>query len=114
VGSWTDNDSIMDETQQRPPEQEPQKDIHSRWIQHQKKNAKTTSTYACIYCQDRRIFTTPTELLSHAEDAHPDKFPLDEAERQAVKLKYEEESAMKRSAAPPEGYSALSQFGPTR
>ncbi|KAF4632065.1 hypothetical protein G7Y89_g6064 [Cudoniella acicularis] len=60
-----------------------------RWIQHQRKNHKSTKTYACIHCLDRHVFTNPDDLWKHARDNHQAELPTDESEQRRYRTKFE-------------------------
>ncbi len=51
-------------------------DFSELWIQHQHQNNKTTPTWACIFCIDRRIFSSEPELWEHAKSQHPEPLNL--------------------------------------
>lgn len=80
-------------------EQQPS-DFNDRWVQHQRRSAKTTQTWACIFCIDRKIFQTADELYEHARSQHSEKIPPegDEEEIRQFRKKYETESALKRNS----------------
>jgi hypothetical protein len=85
----------MEQLQRDPP-----RTIHDGWIRHQRGQNKTTQSFACLHCLDRKIFPTSDELWNHATQAHRDKFPEDEKEMQGIRSKFEAEAALKRSATP--------------
>lgn len=72
-------------------------DVSDLWIQHQRRNTKTTQSWACIYCPERKIFLSETDLWNHAEKDHRDKTPFDQDELKQFRKSYESESKLKRS-----------------
>lgn len=75
-------------------------DVSDLWIQHQRRNTKTTQSWACIYCPDRKICLSKTDLWSHAEKAHPDKIPAGEDELIRFRKAFESDSVLKRLVNP--------------
>jgi hypothetical protein len=73
-----------------------QPDVSQLWIQHQRRNIKTTAAWACILCQDRKIFSSENDLKSHAKTDHLDKLPNQDAELESFLQSYVAESAQKR------------------
>ncbi|KAG9228850.1 hypothetical protein BJ875DRAFT_525122 [Amylocarpus encephaloides] len=67
------------------------------WIQHQRRRAKTTKTWACTHCPDCRIFTNTEDLWHHALRNHQEMLPSDESELQIFRTKFEAESLEKRT-----------------
>ncbi|QSZ37290.1 hypothetical protein DSL72_009384 [Monilinia vaccinii-corymbosi] len=72
-------------------------DVSDRWIQHQRRNTKTTQSWACIHCREHKIFYSEIDLWNHAEGDHRDKIPSDPAELRRFRKHYESSSALKRS-----------------
>ncbi|KAF5869696.1 putative telomerase-binding protein est1a protein [Botrytis fragariae] len=50
-------------------------DVGDPLIQHLRRNTKTTKTWACIYCPDRAILLSKSDLWMHAQNNHQDKLP---------------------------------------
>jgi hypothetical protein len=77
-----------------------QSDFNQRWVQHQRSRHKTTLSYGCVYCTDRKVLASPDELFDHACEVHRDKLPSDDSEEGIRKFReqYEAESLQKRSA----------------
>lgn len=73
-------------------------DLGDLWIQHQRRNNRTTSqSWACIHCLERTVFHSADQLWKHAEEKHRDKFPPDPSHLQQYRRTFESESAAKRS-----------------
>jgi len=70
--------------------------ISDLWTQHQRKNNKTTKSWACEFCVDKRIFVSSTELWEHALDVHPQEIPTGDDDRQRFHEDYVSRSAKKR------------------
>ncbi|TVY68922.1 EST/SMG-like protein [Lachnellula suecica] len=77
-------------TQQQPP------GVDELWIQHQRRNHKTTQSWACIHCLDRRIFVNSEELWKHALADHRDKLPDQEEEQKGYRAVFLAESSQKQ------------------
>ena len=76
-----------------------QPDVHELWIQHQRRNNKTTQTWACIYCEDRKIFESEDELWKHFLLKHREQLPAEKDGQDALEFfrrNYAAESAKKR------------------
>lgn len=73
-----------------------QPDINYLWIQHQRRNHKTTPSWACIHCPDGKIFLEADELWKHALLDHRDKVPSKKELRQSFRTRFEAESEQKR------------------
>src|SRR5271167_2431557 len=67
-----------------------------RWIQHQRRSSKTTQSWRCEYCVEKRIFMSPTDLWNHALSDHNDQLPRDEKELHRFHTKFVSDSALKR------------------
>jgi hypothetical protein len=91
---------------------QPPQDVSELWIQHQRRNNKTTPAWACIFCEDRRIFSTESDLTAHAKVDHSERLPTQDAELEAFLQSYVAESAHKRSV-PLKGYSTPQPCGGT-
>lgn len=77
--------------------QAPKPDLSDRWIQQLRKHTKTTQTFACIFCLDRRIFATAEDLWEHAKREHGKELDARKDEDlEAFRLSYVAESAQKR------------------
>lgn len=72
-------------------------DVTDLWIRHQRRNTKTTQSWACIYCPHRKICLSEIDLWNHAEKDHRDKIPSDQDELKRFRKSYESNSAQKRS-----------------
>jgi hypothetical protein len=71
--------------------------ISDLWVQHQRKNTKTTQNWACLYCPDRRIFATEPALWEHAKANHGEQLEgRGDLDLEAFREKYASESALKR------------------
>ena len=71
------------------------RDLAEIWIQHQRRNYKTSLSYACIYCSDRQTFKSSDNLLNHALVRHKDELPADGSDTEQLhtySLGYEAES----------------------
>lgn len=74
------------------PLQKPQKlGMDQLWIQHQRRNAKSTKSWACTLCPERRIFTNSEILWQHALQDHSDLLPWDESELRRYRTRFEAE-----------------------
>ncbi|KAE8451547.1 hypothetical protein EG329_003620 [Mollisiaceae sp. DMI_Dod_QoI] len=72
-------------------------DVGDPWIQHLRRNNKTTKSWACILCPERRIFASSQALWQHAEMDHQDKMPVaDHRALIAFKASFEDECALQR------------------
>ncbi|KAG4030876.1 hypothetical protein MFRU_010g00100 [Monilinia fructicola] len=71
-------------------------DVTDLWIRHQRRNTKTTQSWACIYCPHRKICLSEIDLWNHAEKDHRDKIPSDQDELKRFRKSYESNSAQKR------------------
>ncbi|PMD21990.1 hypothetical protein NA56DRAFT_658472 [Hyaloscypha hepaticicola] len=71
-------------------------DLDDLWIQHQRKNTKTTQTWACISCPDRRIFATEPALWEHATADHGEQISARKGDLQDIREQYAAESAQKK------------------
>ena len=93
----------MDQQQHNLP-----RNIHDGWIKHQRNSAKTTSSFACIYCLDRRIFPTSDALWRHAIESHHNVLPENEQDWDGFRTNFETEAGLKRSVVfhVPEGKRA--------
>lgn len=78
----------------------PKADVSDLWIQHQRRNTKTTKSWSCIYCPERKICLSETDLWNHAEKEHQDKIPSDQDELDRFRKSYESNSALKRLVDP--------------
>ena len=87
----------------------PKPDLSELWIQHQRRNTKTTISWACIFCPDRRIYLTVPELLDHAQKDHRERLPTEYGELEVFLGNFAAESAQERprvsSPRGPEGYT---------
>ena len=79
--------------------QQQQPDLSDLWTKHQRRNNKTTQSWACLYCVDRKIFTKVDDLWNHALFTHQDKLPPRQEDIPAFRAEYESRSFKKRSAA---------------
>ena len=52
--------------------------IESRWNRHLRQAALKNETYACPYCEDRKVFAKDETLLQHVEGAHPEEIEKEE------------------------------------
>ncbi|KAJ8062034.1 hypothetical protein OCU04_009814 [Sclerotinia nivalis] len=71
-------------------------DVSDLWIQHQRQNKKTAQSWACIYCPERKICLSETDLWEHAEKYHQDRIPSGQDELERFRKSYESNSALKR------------------
>jgi hypothetical protein len=76
--------------------QAPKPDVSELWIQHQRRNNKTTTTWACVYCTNRRIFSTEPDLWEHAKIEHSEDLAAQDGDSEAVRESFAAESAMKK------------------
>jgi hypothetical protein len=76
--------------------QRPLPDVNEKWIHAQRQRSKTTSSWACILCIDRKIFQTTQDIWSHAQAQHADKLPHDQEALETFRKKFTSESALKR------------------
>jgi len=88
----------------------PDQNISDLWVQHQRKHTKTTQNWACILCEDRRIFATDTALWEHAKFEHAERLESRKNDLEAFKEEYTTESAQKRCVAP----KADNRIGPQK
>jgi hypothetical protein len=79
--------------------QAPKPDISELWIQHQRSNNKTTRTWACIWCPDRRIFTTEPDLWLHAINGHAEQLKAHDDNLEELRAVFCAESALKKYVA---------------
>lgn len=70
--------------------------VSDLWTKHQRAQAKTTQSFACVYCPDRKILSTSALLREHAKTEHADQLPDDENEAQEVLKFYEAECLQKK------------------
>jgi hypothetical protein len=75
---------------------QPQPDVSDRWIQHQRRNNKTTPCWACIFCPDRKIYSSENELKDHAKIDHRERLPAEDGELEEFLESFAAESAQKR------------------
>ena len=68
-------------------------------LKHIRHSAKTTQSFACLYCLDRRIFNTTEELWKHATELHRNELPADETDWERFRANFEVESGLKRSVS---------------
>ena len=74
-----------------------QPDVSELWIQHQRRNNKTTLTWACIYCEDRKIFLSEDELWRHFLLSHRDRLTAEnEEDVETFRTSFVAESAKKK------------------
>jgi hypothetical protein len=83
-------------------------DLSDLWIQHQRKNTKTTKSWACIFCPNRRVFGTEPDLWEHAKRDHVEQVEARTGDLDAFREEYAAESAQKRLVA-----IALGKAAPT-
>lgn len=77
---------------------QPQKpDVSDRWIQQLRRNNKTTPSWACTLCPERRIFTSSETLWEHAQSEHLENLPSGDDEIQKFRVDFESECAQKTS-----------------
>lgn len=75
----------------------PTSDLSDLWIKHQRKTTKTTLSWACIFCTNRKIFTTEQELWEHGKADHGEQLlEAGKGDLEAFREQYVEESAQKR------------------
>jgi hypothetical protein len=74
-------------------------DLSELWIQHQRKNTKTTQSWACIFCSNRRVFGTEPDLWEHAKRDHVEQLEARTGDLDAFREEYATESAQKRLVA---------------
>ena len=74
-------------------------DLSDLWIQHQRKNTKTTQSWACILCPNRRVFGTEPDLWEHAKRDHLEELEARTGDLNAFREEYATESAQKRLVA---------------
>jgi hypothetical protein len=82
-------------------------DLSDLWIQHQRKNTKTTQSWACIFCPNRKVFGTEPDLWEHAKRDHVEELEARTGDLDAFREEYATESAQKRLVAHTPG-----NFGP--
>jgi hypothetical protein len=85
----------MEQQQQNEPPT-----IHDGWIKHQRNSAKTTQSFSCLFCLDRKIFSAADDWWRHTTDLHRDKLPPDDKDWEAFRPNFEAEARLKRSALP--------------
>jgi hypothetical protein len=66
------------------------------WIQHQRKNTKTTRTWACIFCPEWRIFATEPALWEHGKTDHDEQLSARNGDPQGIREHYAAESAQNK------------------
>jgi hypothetical protein len=71
-------------------------DLSDLWIQHQRKNTKTTKSWACIFCPNRRVFGTEPDLWEHAKRDHVEQVEARTGDLDTFRQEYAAESAQKR------------------
>ncbi|KAF7882591.1 uncharacterized protein EAF02_005954 [Botrytis sinoallii] len=69
-------------------------DLSDLWIQHQRRNQKTTKTWACIHT-GRAMFLSESDLWMHAQNNHQDKLPSTPEESKQFRKSYEVNSVFK-------------------
>ncbi|KAE8454538.1 hypothetical protein EG329_000161 [Mollisiaceae sp. DMI_Dod_QoI] len=72
-------------------------DVSDLWIQQLRRTNKTTPSWACTLCPDRRIFTSSQALWEHARSEHFDQLPSGDDALQQFRNEYETECAQKSS-----------------
>ncbi|KAG4428020.1 hypothetical protein IFR05_016498, partial [Cadophora sp. M221] len=55
-----------------------QQDVSDLWIKHQRRNHKSTHTWSCTLCPDRRIFGSENTLWAHAQADHRNRLAFAE------------------------------------
>jgi hypothetical protein len=68
------------------------------WFRAMQQNTKTTLTWACFLCPNRKIFDSESELWKHAETAHREPL-LNEKDLETFKKSFVADSALKRSGS---------------
>jgi hypothetical protein len=76
--------------------QHQKQNVNDLWIQHQQRNNKTTTTWACIYCPNRKIFLTEPDLWEHAKIEHVKDLAAQGRDLEVVREFFASESAMKK------------------
>ncbi|CAG8955760.1 hypothetical protein HYFRA_00011627 [Hymenoscyphus fraxineus] len=71
------------------------------WIQHQRRNAKSTRSWACTLCLERRIFTSSETLWQHAIQDHREHLPNDDLDVRRYRTKFEAECLEKCTTKTP-------------
>lgn len=71
-------------------------DLSDLWIRHQRTNAKTTKSWACIFCPNRRVFGTEPDLWEHAKSDHVEQVEARTGDVDTFRQDYAAESAQKR------------------
>jgi len=71
-------------------------DVSELRIQHQRRNNKTTTTWVCIYCINRKIFLTEPDLWEHAQIEHTEDLTAQDGDPEAVRESFAAESIMRR------------------
>ncbi|KUJ09305.1 uncharacterized protein LY89DRAFT_690348 [Mollisia scopiformis] len=72
-------------------------DVDTRWIQQLRRNNKTTPSWACTLCPERRIFTSNQALWEHCQSDHLQRLPPGEDALHKFRQEYEAECAQKTS-----------------
>ncbi|KAH8787153.1 hypothetical protein BGZ57DRAFT_133049 [Hyaloscypha finlandica] len=72
-------------------------DLSDLWIRHQRTNAKTTKSWACIFCPNRRVFGTEPDLWEHAKSDHVEQVEARTGDVDTFRQDYAAESAQKRT-----------------
>ncbi|KAE9370443.1 hypothetical protein N431DRAFT_559607 [Stipitochalara longipes BDJ] len=72
-------------------------DLSDRWIQHQRSATKTTPSWACIYCPNRKIFATECSLWEHAKTDHVEELEGKKEDLNTFPGEYTKECFVKRS-----------------
>jgi hypothetical protein len=67
-----------------------------QWIEYTRKKNKSTLSFACILCPERRVLPTAEELRSHAQLEHLDQLPHDPTTLNDFLKDYEAQSALKK------------------
>jgi hypothetical protein len=88
------NDLVLIEAAVAMSAQQP--DLSDLWTRHQRNTAKTTKSWACQFCTERKIHASAEELWDHALSSHRDKIPPEDEEKERFKRDYLEISASKK------------------
>ncbi|KAG4438346.1 hypothetical protein IFR05_006190 [Cadophora sp. M221] len=85
--NWTPNeesrdpaaqDTVISPANSKAEMQQQPADVSALWIQHQRRNHKSTHTWSCTLCPDRRIFGSENTLWAHAEADHRNRLAFAE------------------------------------
>ncbi|KAL3418918.1 telomerase-binding protein EST1A protein [Phlyctema vagabunda] len=93
----TSTQAMQQQQQQQSQQQKTkQQDFNDRWVSHQRRANKKTSTWACIHCTDRKAFSSEPDLFNHAKTDHANLLPPEPDALQSWRHLFAADSSAKR------------------